>query len=79
MQQITKAIRREDMHLLILNIIVIDLTNNVKDIIEFMTYIKDGVILIYLLSIETIITELRETNTLLTNGLHFPFRIQTAN
>jgi len=48
-QQITKAIRREDMdeHLLILNIIV----NDIKDIIEFMTYTKNGVILTHLLPI----------------------------
>jgi len=57
-QQITKAIRRKDMdkHLLILNTIVTDLTNDIKDIIEFMTYTKDGVTLTHLLPIETIIT-----------------------
>jgi len=43
-QQITKTIRREDENLLILNTIVTDL-NNIKDIIDFMTYTKDGVIL----------------------------------
>jgi len=68
-----------DKHLLILNIIVTDLTNDVKDIIDFMIYTKNGIILIHLLPIETTITELRETNTLLTNGLHFSFRVQTAN
>jgi len=68
-----------DEHLLILNIIVTDLTNDVKDITEFMIYTKNGVILTHLLPIETIITELREASTLLINGLHFPFRIQTAN
>jgi len=62
-------------HLLILNIIVTDLMNDVKDIIEFMIYTKDGVILTHLLPIETIITELRKASTLLTNELHFPFRI----
>jgi len=67
-----------DEHLLILNIIVINF-NDVKDIIDFMTYNKDGVILTHLLPIETIITELREASTPLTNGLHFSFRIQTAN
>jgi len=44
-----------------------------------MTYTKNGVILTHLLSIETIVTELREETTLLTSGLHFPFRIQIAN
>jgi len=80
-QQITKTIRREDVdeHLLILNTIVTDLTNDVKDIIDFMTYTKDSVILIHLLPIETIITERREASTLLTSGLHFLFRVQTAN
>jgi len=53
--------------------------NDVKDIIDFMTYIENGAILTHLLSIETIVTELREATTLLTSGLHFPIRIQTAN
>jgi len=79
-QQITKTIHRKDMdeHLLILNTIVTDLTSDVK-VIEFMTYTKNGVILTHFLPIDTVITELREASTLLTNGLHFPFRIQTAN
>jgi len=80
-QQLAKTIRRENVneHLLILNTIMTDLTNDVKDIIPFMTYIKNGAILTHLLPIETIITELREATTLLTSELHFPFRIQTAN
>jgi len=79
--QLTKTIRREeiDEHLLILNAITTDLTNDVNDIIDFMTYTKSGAILTHLLPIETIIAELREATTLLTNGLSFPFRIQTAN
>jgi len=54
-----------------------DLTNDIKDVIDFLTYTRDGIILTYLLPIEDIITELREASTLLTNGLHFPlgFRI----
>jgi len=73
--------RREDIdeRLLILNTIVTDLTNDVNDIIDFMTHIKNGAILTHLLPIETIVTELREATTLLTSGLHFPFRVQTAN
>jgi len=80
-QQIIKAIRREDMdeHLLLLNTIMTDLTNDIKDVIDFLTYTKDGIILIHLLLIKDTITELKEASTLLTNGLHFPFRIQTAN
>jgi len=80
-QQLTKTIHREDVdeHLLILNTIAIDLTNDVKDIIDFMTYTKNGIILTYLLPIETIVIELREATILLISGLHFSFRIQTAN
>jgi len=80
-QQLTKTIRREDVdeRLLILNTIVIDLINDVNDIIDFMTYTKNGAILTHLLPIETIVTELREAITLLISGLHFSFRIQTAN
>jgi len=69
-QQLEKTIRREDVvdeHLLILNTIVTDLTNDVKDIIDFMTYTKNGAILTHLLPIETIVTELREATTLLAN------------
>jgi len=44
-----------------------------------MTYTKNGVILILLLLIENITMELRKASTLLTNGLHFPFKIQNAN
>jgi len=75
-QQIIKATRREDMdeHLLLLNTIMTDLTNDIKDVIDFLTYTKDGIILTYLLPIENIITELQKASTLLTNGLHFPFR-----
>jgi len=68
-----------DKHLLILNTIVTDLTNDVKDIIDFMTYTKNGTMLTHLLPIETIVTELREATILLTSGLYFPFKIQTAN
>jgi len=57
-----------------------DLTNDVEDIIDFMTYTKDGVI-------DSFITDFyRKYNNkiargkyLLTNGLYFPFRIQTTN
>jgi len=44
-----------------------------------MTYTKNDAILTHLLPIETIVTKLQEANTLLTSGLHFPFRVQTAN
>jgi len=59
-QQLAKTIRREDVdeRLLILNTIVTDLTNNVNNIIDFMTHTKNGIILNHLLQIETIVTEL---------------------
>jgi len=56
-----------------------DLINDVEDIIDFLTYTKHRIILTHLLPVEKIITELQEANTLLTNGLHFPFRIQATN
>jgi len=73
--------RRKDVdeRLLILNTIVTDLTNDVNDIIDFMIHIKNDAILTHLLPIETIVTELWEATTLLTSGLHFSFRVQTAN
>jgi len=58
---------------------VTDLTNDVNDIIDFITHTKNGAILTHLLPMETIIIELKEAITLLTSGLHFPFRVQTTN
>jgi len=66
-----------DEHLLLLNTIMTDLTNDIKDVIDFLTYAKDGIILTHLLPIEDIITEL--SKYCVSNGLHFPFRIQAAN
>jgi len=53
-QQIIKAIRHEEMdeHLLLLNTIMTDLTNDIKDVIDFLIYTKDGIILTHLLPIE---------------------------
>jgi len=79
-QQLAKTVREDvDERLLILNTILTDLTNDVNDIIDFMTHTKNGAILTHLLPIEIIITELKEATTLLTSGLHFPFRVQTTN
>jgi len=47
-----------DKHLLLLNTIMTDLTNDIKDVIDFLTYTKDGIILTHLLPTEDIITEL---------------------
>jgi len=58
---------------------VTDLTNDVNDVIDFMTHAKNGTILTHLLPIETIVTELKKAITLLTSGLHFPFRVQVTN
>jgi len=80
-KKIINAVRREDVdeHLLLLSTIMTDLINDIKDVIDFLTYTKDGIILTHLLPIEKIIAELREASTLLTDGLHFPFRIQITN
>jgi len=80
-KQIINAVRREDVdeHLLLLNTIMTDLINDIEDVIDFLTYTKDEIILTHLLPIEKITTELQEASTLLTNRLHFPFRIQTTN
>jgi len=80
-KQIISAIRREDVdeHLLLLNAIMTDLINDIEDIIDFLTYTKHRIILTHLLPVEKIIAELREASTLLTNGLHFPFRIHVTN
>jgi len=80
-KQLINAVRCEDVdeHLLLLNTIMTNLINDIEDVIDFLTYTKHGIILTHLLPIEKIMTELREASTLLTNGLHFPFKIQTMN
>jgi len=80
-KKLISTVRREDVeeHLLLLSTIMTDLINDIKDIIDFLTYTKHQIILTHLLPVEKIITELREASTLLTNGLHFPFRIQDTN
>jgi len=73
-QQLAKTIRREDVdeHLLILNTIATDLTNDVNDIIDFMTYTKND-------AINSLVTNRNRSNRITRNDylinkrITFPF------
>jgi len=56
-----------------------DLTQDVENFIDFLTYTANGLIITRLLPLEKIIKELREAATHLTRGLHFPFKVQIEN
>jgi len=58
--------------------ITIDLID-AENILDFLAYTKEGVIMTRLIPIEKIIAELKEAAGQLTKGLHFPFKIQLEN
>ncbi|KAL6255626.1 hypothetical protein P5V15_012874 [Pogonomyrmex californicus] len=80
-QRLTESTLQADVdeHLLILTTIMNDLTKDTENIIDYLTYGKNGMIPTRLLPIKHIITALREAATQLTMGLHFPFKIQTEH
>jgi len=59
--------------------ITTDLIDDIENILDFLAYTKEGVIMTCLISTEKIVAELREAATQLTKGLHFPFKIQLEN
>jgi len=67
--QVAKFSRQEDIdkRLLVLTIIMTDLIDT-ENIMDFLVYTKDGIIMTRLIPIEKIVAELRK-------GLHFPFKI----
>jgi len=79
--QLAKFSRQEDMEerLLVLTTITTDLIDDTENILDFLAYTKEGVIMTRLIPIEKIVIELREAAAQLTQGLHFPFKIQTEN
>ncbi|KAL6252153.1 hypothetical protein P5V15_015133 [Pogonomyrmex californicus] len=80
-QRLTESTLQADVdeHLLILTTIMNDLTKDTENVIDYLTYGKNGMIPTRLLPIKHIITALREAATQLTMGLHFPFKIQTEH
>jgi len=53
--------------------------DDTENIMDFLAYTKDGIIMTRLLPIETIVAELREATAQLTQGLHFLFKVQLEN
>jgi len=70
---------RQDERLLILTTIMTDLIDDTENIMDFLAYTKDGVIMKHLIPIDKIVTELREVAAQLTKELHFPFKVQLEN
>jgi len=79
--QLVKFSRQEDIEerLLVLTTITTDLSDDTENILDFLAYTKEGVIMTRLIPIEKIVAELREAATQLTKGIHFPFKIQLEN
>jgi len=79
--QLAKFSRQEDIdeRLLVLTTILTDLVDDTENTMDFLAYTGDGIIMTRLLPIETIIAELREAAAQLTQGLHFPFKVQLEN
>jgi len=48
----------------------------IEDIMDYLTLVRNRIILIRLLPLETIVVELKEVAIQLIQGLHFPFKIQ---
>jgi len=75
--QLAKFSRQEDMEerLLVLTTITTDLIDDTENILDFLAYTKEGIIMTRLIPIEKIVLELREAAAQLTKELHFPFKI----
>jgi len=56
-----------------------DLIDDTENIMDFLAYTKNGIIMTRLIPIEKIVAELREAAAQLTKRLHFPFKIQLEN
>jgi len=56
-----------------------DLIDDTENIMDFLAYTKDEIIMTRLIPIEKIVAELREAAAQLTKRLHFPFKIQLEN
>ena len=63
-------------HFIIINAILADLTRDIRDILDYLTLIKQGIMLPRLVPIANILQNLRDANTQLTEGLYFPFSIK---
>jgi len=68
--QLAKFSRQEDINerLLVLTTITTDLIDDIENILDFLAYTKEGVIMTRLIPIEKIVAELREVATQLTKG-----------
>ena len=68
-----------DEQLIMITAILADLTTDINDITDYLTYTKNNILITRVLLIDNIIAELKEATSHLTRGLHFPFKLQTEN
>jgi hypothetical protein len=68
-----------DEQLLVLTTILNELTKDIDDITDYLTYAKHNILLTRVLPIEKIIVELREATSHVDRRLSFPFKIQAEN
>ncbi|XP_071579737.1 uncharacterized protein [Temnothorax nylanderi] len=68
-----------DEQILLITAILADLTTDINDITDYLTYAQNDILLTRVLPLENIVVELKEATSHLTRGLNFPFKIQTEN
>ena len=66
-------------YLTLINAIIMDLTNDMEDIIEYLTHTRDATIMTHLLPVDQIIQELDEATLQLAKEKHFPFKVELGN
>jgi len=71
---LTKFSRQEDINERLLAAITTDLIDDTENVLDFLAYMKEEVIMTRLIPIKKIIAELKEAVGQLTK-LHFPFKI----
>lgn len=80
-QNQASIVTREEMdeHYVILNAMVTTLIREIEDTVEYVLYLKNGMLHPRLAPIEQIMDQLKKTILHLAPGMHFPFKIDTQN
>ncbi|XP_071578018.1 uncharacterized protein [Temnothorax nylanderi] len=68
-----------DEQLILITAMIADLTTDINDITDYLTYAKNNILITRVLPMENIIAELKEATVHLARGLNFPFKIQIGN
>ncbi|XP_036144140.1 uncharacterized protein LOC118646024 [Monomorium pharaonis] len=70
--------RQSNLHenFIIINAVLSDLTRDAEDVLEYLTFLKEGILHPRLTPISIIIESLKDASSQLPEGLYFPFRIK---